>query len=142
MKILRIHSLEKGWCDKDQMMLHAAFQLLVDYVEQEQPEKNVDWTSDPQGARGWKEIEALYYWWTKTRPARRSPLDNKDLKRPEFEWRDVPGTNCRELMEWDKKEFSCYEAALKLHSRLEKKWNEEDQINFHRLVDVRLFLWT
>ena len=142
MKILRIHSLEKGWQDKDRMMLHAAFQLLVDYVEQENPQEITDWNADPAHARVWTEVEYLYRWWTKIRPARRSPLDNKNLKRPELEWKDVPGTDCRELMSWDKKEFSAYDAALKIHARLEKKWDEEDQKNLHRLVDVRPFLWT
>ena len=47
MKILKIHSLEKGWCDKDHVMLHSVFQLLVDFVEQEKPDQIVDWNSDP-----------------------------------------------------------------------------------------------
>jgi hypothetical protein len=29
-KILKIHTLETGWCDRDYVMLHAVFQLLVD----------------------------------------------------------------------------------------------------------------
>lgn len=48
MKILKIHTLEKGWCDRDQIMLHAAFQLLVDFVERENPDQIVDWNSEPE----------------------------------------------------------------------------------------------
>jgi len=44
MELLKIQTLEKGWCDKDEVLLHAAFQLLVDFVEQEHPDKIVDWT--------------------------------------------------------------------------------------------------
>jgi len=51
MKVLKIHTLEKGWCDKDYVMLHAMFQLLVDFVEQEKPDQIVDWNSD----RGYKQ---------------------------------------------------------------------------------------
>lgn len=39
MKILKIHTLDKGWCDKDYIMLHAAFQILVDFVEKEKPDQ-------------------------------------------------------------------------------------------------------
>ena len=46
MKYLKIHSLEKGWRDRDSIMLHAAFQILVDFVELEEPGKIVDWNSD------------------------------------------------------------------------------------------------
>jgi hypothetical protein len=37
MKCLKIATLDKGWHDKDEVLLHAAFQLPTDFVEQEQP---------------------------------------------------------------------------------------------------------
>ena len=37
MKYLKIHTLKKGWRDRDSIMLHAAFQILVDFVELEKP---------------------------------------------------------------------------------------------------------
>jgi hypothetical protein len=36
MKYLKIHTLEKGWHDRDEIMPHAVFQILV-FVEQEKP---------------------------------------------------------------------------------------------------------
>ncbi len=33
MKRLKITTLDKGWHDKDEVLLHAAFQLLADFVE-------------------------------------------------------------------------------------------------------------
>jgi hypothetical protein len=33
MKRLKITTLDKGWRDKDEVLLHAAFQLLADFVE-------------------------------------------------------------------------------------------------------------
>ncbi|MBF0548584.1 MAG: hypothetical protein HQM08_29405 [Candidatus Riflebacteria bacterium] len=47
MKLLKIYSLEKGWCDKDEVLLHAAFQLLADFMEKEKPGQIIDWNSDP-----------------------------------------------------------------------------------------------
>jgi hypothetical protein len=38
MKVLKIHTLTQGeWYDRDESLLHAAFQLLVDFMEQERP---------------------------------------------------------------------------------------------------------
>ena len=142
MKILKIHSLDKGWCDKDHVMLHAAFQLLVDFVEKEKPDQIVDWNSHPEHKHAWKEIRSLYKWWTQTRPSRKSPLDDKKLKKPPMRWEKIPGTNNKQLINWDKKEYPEYEKALKKHWRLEIKWEEEDKQNLHRLVDIRGFLWT
>jgi hypothetical protein len=141
-KILKIHTLEKGWSDKDHVMLHAVFQLLVDFVEQEKPDQIVDWNSDPAHKQAWQEIRSLYHWWTQTRPARKSPLDEKDLKKPPMRWKKIDGTENQQLVDYDKKKYAAYDAALKKHWRLEKKWDEEDQRNLHRMVEIRQFLWT
>jgi hypothetical protein len=139
-KSLRIATLEKGWRDKDSVMLHAAFQILADFVEQERPDKIVDWDAEPRHRRAWKEIRSLYEWWTRKRPSRRSPLDAKGLKRPPMRWKKVPGSNCRQLVRYDRKKYAAYDAALKRHWRLEARWDEEDQACLHRLVDIRPFL--
>ena len=44
-------------------------------------------------------------------------------------------------MNYDKKKFAAYDAAMKKHRRLEKKWDEEDQRNLHRVIEIRQFLW-
>ena len=46
MRYLKIHTLKKGWCGKDEILLHATFQLLVDFVEQEKPGQIIDWEAD------------------------------------------------------------------------------------------------
>lgn len=142
MKILKIHTLEKGWCDKDYVLLHAVFQLLVNFVEQESPDKIVDWNSDPEHKHAWKEIRSLYRWWTQTRPSRRNPIDAKGLKKPLMKWKKISGSENYQLIDYDKNKYAAYDAAMKKHRRLEKKWDEEDQRNLHRLIDIRQFLWT
>jgi len=142
MKILKIHTLDKGWCDKDSVMLHAAFQLLVDFMEQEKPDRIVDWNGDSLHKKAWKEIRFLYRWWTETRPARRDPLDARGLKKPSMRWRKVTGSDCRQLVAYDKKKYPEYERALNEQMRLEKEWEDEDRKNLHRLVEIRGFLWT
>jgi len=139
---LVIRTLEAGWHDKDEVMLHAAFQLLVDFVEQEQPGKYIDWSHDDDHRQAWKEIRALYRWWTTTRPSRRDPLDDKKIAVPPLRFEKIAGTTLSKLVTPDKKQYAAYYRALKQYARLEQKWREEDQRTLHRLVEIREFLWT
>jgi len=141
MKYLKIQTLEKGWHDKDEILLHAAFQLLVDFVEKEDPGRIVNWNSDESHKHVWKEIRELYKWWKEKRPSRKSPLDDRKLKIPPMKFKKVRGSELSQLVEPDKKKYAKYYQALKKHWRLEKKWEEEDQRNLHRLVEIRRFLW-
>lgn len=142
MKYLKIKTLEKGWHDKDNVLLHAAFQLLTDFVELEKPDEIVDWSHDVTHRKAWKEIKSLYKWWNETRPARKSPLDKKGLKIPPMKFKKIPGSDNREWIRPDKKKYAEYYRALKKDQQLEKKCEEEDQRNLHRLIDIRGFLWT
>lgn len=123
-------------------MLHAAFQLLVDFVEQEQPDKYIDWNHDDNHRWAWKEIRALYRWWTTTRPSRGSPLDDKKIAVTPLQLEKIAGTTHSRLVTADKKKYAAYYRALKQYGRLEQKWREEDRRNLHRLVEIREFLWT
>jgi len=138
---LKIQPLDKGWHDKDEILLHAAFQLLVVFVEKERPDKIVDWNANGLHRHAWKEIRSLYKWWKETRPARQSPLDNKKLKKPPFKFEKMPDSEFYQIVEPDKK-YAAYYRALEEHRRLEEKWYEEDQGNLHRLIEIRGFLWT
>jgi len=82
MRYLKINTLEKGWYDKDEVLLHSAFQLLIDFVEQEKPDKTVDRNVNESHRKAWKEIKFLYGWWKKGRPTRKSPLEDKRVKHP------------------------------------------------------------
>lgn len=70
MKRLEITTLKPGWAEWDELMLHASFQCLVNFMEKENP-KQIDWHSDPESEEIWKEINDLYKWWTKKRPKRK-----------------------------------------------------------------------
>ena len=142
MRYLRIYTLDKDWCDKDEVLLHAAFQLLIDFIEQEKPDKIVDWNADELHRKAWKEIQSLYNWWKKERPARKSPLDDMRIKHPPLKFEKIPGSDLRKMVEPDKKKYANYYRALEEHWKLEQKWEEEDQRNLHRLIDIRKFLWT
>ena len=140
---LKISTLRGGrWHDKDEILLHVAFQLLVDYVEQEQPAKRIDWSWDNRHRKTWKEIMSLYRWWKKERPARRSVLDRKNVKWPVYRTEKVPGKDLLRRVAPDRKKYAAYYRLLKLSWRQEAKWAVEDQKNLHRLIDIREHLWT
>ena len=62
--VLHINSLDEGWRDKDDVLLHACFQLLTDFVEKEMLVQDYpDWDATDQTKNARKEIEALYAWW-------------------------------------------------------------------------------
>ncbi|MEK6698273.1 MAG: hypothetical protein AABZ10_04425 [Nitrospirota bacterium] len=142
MKLLKITTLDRGWSDRDEVLLHAAFQVLVDFVEREHPDRIIDWSADEMHRYAWKEIKSLYNWWKEIRPARRSPLDDKKLAVPAMRFKKVPGTDLTQAVEPDKNKYADYYRALKKLCRLEEKWCKEDQRNFHRLIEVRGHLWT
>jgi hypothetical protein len=146
MKYLKIKSLEKGWCDCDELTLHAAFQCLVSFVEKELTPDNPfkpDWGFTEESKHAYKEIKDLYRWWIKKRPARKNPIDRKGLKIPPIEAKDVPGSpDLVELIQPDPKKYRGWYRAVEKAKELEILWYEEDQKNLHRLVNIRSHLWT
>jgi hypothetical protein len=62
--VLHIASLGTNWCDKDEVMLHACFQLLRDAIEVEKIfESAVDWDYDDKHRTAKAELLELYAWW-------------------------------------------------------------------------------
>ena len=131
---LKIKTLDRGFVDGSRVLLHASFQILVDYMEKEDPAGVVDWSWCPEHVRAWEEIKSLYEWWKIKRPAREDPLDREDLVWPP----DFLDYLNRRLEE----KYPKCAAAMKEHSRLEEEWEKEDQKNLHRLIEIRGHLWT
>jgi hypothetical protein len=110
--VVKIRTLRKGpWVDRDEILLHAAFQVLVDFVEKEcsgpyNRLEPINIESEMDGCKDWseddkkshrecfesqnnsnKEIKDLYDWWTIKRPIRQKSdpftLEDKDY---DLEW--------------------------------------------------------
>lgn len=64
MRTLKITTLpsvkEQPWCDRDYMMLHACFQLLVDWVEQEDGLNHCNYSAHKESV---DVLKGLYDWW-------------------------------------------------------------------------------
>lgn len=139
MKILKIHSLEKGWQETDEMILHSVMQLLVDYVEKQKPGEVVDWSWQDDRTEAWEAIQDTYDWWVNRRPARVDPLDGIDTPDDYFTF-DEPDEHGNRLVIWgDYPEI--HEAYLNA-TKIEQKWYEEDTNMIQRVVGIRGYLWT
>lgn len=63
MRILKIHSLPKvseNWVDRDNIMLHSCFQILVDCIEKESLLTHSNYEAHKETI---DEAEFLYKWW-------------------------------------------------------------------------------
>lgn len=148
---LKIESLDKSYCDPREKLLHASFQVLKDFVEQEKPFEHIDWDWSPEHKHAGDEIRALYHWWTVTRPGRPEPYAGEFIGRRYVEDEaeenhlkgglgtvDEPGEPSARTGTVTP-EFDEY---LKMQGFLEDKQEEFDQTMLVRLAKVRLALWT
>ena len=67
--VIRIKTLPPTWQDRDRVLLHAAFQILTDFVDREHPFDHFDVMAS-NNRDDWEEILRLYAWWTVERPAK------------------------------------------------------------------------
>jgi hypothetical protein len=141
MKTVHIRTLKSGWCDRDEILLHAAFQILADYMEKEKPGRIIDWSHDAPHRKAWREINDLYLWWKKKRPARKGPFELRKIAHPPLKFEKTEDGHSR-LMRHDPKKYAAYDRALRQMTRVEARWHAEDQKNLHRLIDIRECLWT
>jgi hypothetical protein len=152
-RFLKIHmhhivftGLEPGWHDKDNVMLHACFKLLTDFVEKEHygaealqkftnelkaesnphaPPEQIKNQCDRQ-----KEILALYHWWTVQRPS--------DLKLCDEQLHQLYGKDFSFKLKANEE----VEQKRQEHDDFEAKIEADEQVMLHRLIDIRQSLWT
>ena len=126
-------------------MLHAAFQLLTDFVERERPDRIVDYNHIEETRQRWTELQALYHWWTVVRPNRQDPLLDRNLKIPPVKTQPIYSADGSirhfQRIPHNPADYPEYHQALAVSARLEQAWFEEDQQCLHRLVDMRPYLW-
>ena len=141
MKILKIHTLEKGYADPREVVLHACFQCVENMINEDMF-KNIDWTWDEYHRDFYKELIALHEWWTVTRPARVDPLDCV-VGRPEFNFDEhKKDPNVPWMRFKSDEEAKAWREACLISDAWEESCNKEDDEMLHRLVNIRLGMWT
>jgi hypothetical protein len=157
--VISINSLKPGWHDRSERLLHASFQILVDFVELElsrahsgktflsryrrNPEaglKHLEWEiNDPDCNVGnyptqsdlAKEKRELYLWWTKRRPYRWDIWTCPEIWGPEKKKnKDAFGDTTMDTNRYTKAEL------------LDAFYVDEDDEMLSRLIKIRHSLWT
>lgn len=133
--VLRIETLRRGCLpDADDLLLHASFQCLVDFVETEA--SLVCWHETTAMETIWLEIMSLYRWWRHERPARWDPVLNPSLKTPA----DLRVFFAKDKEQMTPEELAFHQALDESAQRVEE-WQKEDEEMLLRLVQVRAHLW-
>lgn len=134
---IKISTLSPDYHDIDYRMLHACFQLLVDYVEREKPFDHIDWNWTEESKFAGKEIKELYDWWKNEYPTYDQQLI--DL------FHGIESPEVREFFaDLDKKtnKYPEYMAALSKYNVMQNVFDEKAQTNLMRLIAIRENLWT
>lgn len=141
-KTLKIQLLSNKHVDRDEVLLHTAFQVLKDYMEKENPQI-LQWDRYSGSNKIWREMKYLYRWWTKIRPARKDPFDPDIIECPSLEFEPIPEKEgWGRILPYDKEKYKDYDKARRAQYRAEARWRKQDQRNLHRLIDIRIHLWT
>jgi hypothetical protein len=130
--LLKITTLpaDSEWCDKDYVLLHACFQLLVDFIEQEKPQEFVDYKSDKQQAKEWAEIQKLYKYWKFDHPRLVKAVD-RALDR----WHGMTkGATARATSKQEK-------AAFEKYTQMDDQLLAQEDEMLGRLINIRHHLW-
>lgn len=139
--ILVLRNLKKDspWCDKDRVMLYACFQLLMDFLEKEKPQKIVDYVNNRKQKKTWKELQSLSHYWKMERPRAEkeiSRLTAKAVKHSKMVSEPVPGGKSLRVV-WKKRDDKTFKRLYKLEDNFEEL---EERMLF-RLLSVRKQLW-
>jgi hypothetical protein len=140
--LIRPRTLQKGYHEPEERMLHGMFEILTKYCEIEKDRVSWDdeeWNEEFQEGQRPSEVNAtlneLNEWWNVTRPARVEP---EGPERPEgwgfmamFRAKNKDHPYLKELDEWGK-----------LTDKLEKEWREEDTKMMIKLIEVRHWMWS
>jgi hypothetical protein len=158
--VITIRDLPPTWMDADTRLLHAAFQTLGDVIEKEHIFDRNSPEGDPSDGKSWAwalgEMQTLWTWWTVERPAREKRFDaavdawsasrNRDIAAHEAahgtSWRQLVGGIYRWNPDADFESDETKHAWTYLRSMDEEVRDAEDDAMLHRLVAIRLYLWT
>ena len=139
--VLQLHGLrpKSRWTDKDHVMLHACFQLLVDFIEQEKPQAIIDYRHDRRHRMQWCELRALYRYWKLERARMKRAVDralHMWSARYRHRWEpSLDGKTSRLVV------ISEDKAAKRRLRILEDRFEKQEDAMLRRLIAIRRYLW-
>ena len=139
--VLKLRGIRRDseWCDKDHVMLHACFQLLVDFIEQERPQTIVDYRHDRRQRRQWAELRRLYRYWKTERPAMDRRIEAARRRwAKDYRCKLVPAREGRGSALVVTRNNGRAQAHLR---RLEGAFERTEDEMLRRLIAIRRHLW-
>ena len=126
--ILKIESIRDGWCDKDHVLLHACFQLLSDFVDQELPKfPHINWNI----------------------PADASNAVIKDIQFDQDSAEEIVSAGTRDIKKEFEELYAWWQEWKKRDATKRISTFEEDHVDYlkenemlKRLIDLRMYMWT
>jgi len=153
---LTMRYIKPGWCDKDEILIHAMFEVLCRFIEDENPKEWVNWNSDPQHKHAWSEMNDLYKWWINKRQKNEEndPLFKSGVHAPTMNFipdgksicnpisKKIEKTSELKLSHKTTKDEQKWKKACEDSWKWEEKCKQEDEKNMIRLIKIRHFMWT
>jgi len=78
--VLKIKTLSPNWTDADEKLIHAMFQILNDFMKDEEPKCSHTWNQNEDNKRVWATLNRLQNWWTNIRPNRENNINKYTYK--------------------------------------------------------------
>jgi hypothetical protein len=113
--LIKPKTLGIGYYDPDTLMLHSCMHLLVEFFEYQLDRSHVEWFHDDDHAHAFKEMKAIYEWWTIERVELERKIDNDYSDESKYSYDETH-----------------YFSNI-LHHR--------EQEMLHRLINIRRFMW-
>lgn len=137
--IIKPKTLEPAYHNEYDLILHASFHVLTEFVEYEEKEGIVDWRGTPEHSEFWDEAHRLVYWWKHIRPYREDWLER------DYPYPDGPIGSKKMWVLYDKykhtDEYKEWSRISKIRQKYEKQFEIDDESYLIRLTKIRMFLW-
>ena len=139
--IIKPKTLKPDYHNQYDLILHASFHVLIEFVEYEEEFGMVDWRATPEHSEFWDEAHRLVYWWKHIRPFQEDwlerdypyppgPIEAKDNEM----WVIYDKYRCTdEYKEWSR--------ISKIRQEHEIQFEKTDESYLIRLAKIRMFLW-
>jgi len=139
--VVKIKTLDPTWSDVTEKVLHVNFQLLIEFIEGEEPFKRIDWDATKEHKHAAAEMKELYRWWKEDWP-RKEEISPDGTSLLEF-----PGSPPAMRKTFSDKydndlEIIAYRKMLDAHNKNENAWWKKEEEQLIRLMKIRPFLWT
>lgn len=135
--VLKVKTLSPTWIDRDNLLVHAMFQILTDFFEKEKPLGHFDIDHSPNKSE-WMELHTIYKWWHDIGKNFDSVYDYDTIEHSQFEWKSIENGNFELITNYSQDEKDYWNQVHKREEDFEKQLTH----NLKRLVELKGMLWT